>query len=296
MDHKDIKIEELEEKRCSKCGEVKPVSEFHKNRQCKYGVHSNCKICVSDWHKTWYVKNSEKINAACKKWRMANPEKVRAKGRNWAKANPEKVRAYTKKWRAANPKRAKAMAREREIVNFDKRSQQKKEWKAINSERRKIMDKKWRAENSERVKAVGREWRMKNLEKARAKGRKSSAKRRSTLKGKLGGNMSSNISHSLQRGTKGKNHWENMVDFNIDQLKTHLEKRFTPEMNWENYGTYWHVDHIIPVSVFNFTKPKHIDFKRCWSLKNLQPLEAIANKSKNARIENPFQPSLTLEI
>jgi 5-methylcytosine-specific restriction endonuclease McrA len=28
----------------------------------------------------------------------------------------------------------------------------------------------------------------------------------------------------------------------------HLQKQFTPEMNWENYGTYWEVDHIISLS------------------------------------------------
>jgi len=52
-------------------------------------------------------------------------------------------------------------------------------------------------------------------------------------------------------------------------------KTFEPWMSWKNYGKDgWEIDHKIPISVFNFTKPEHRDFKRCWALKNLQPLKS----------------------
>ena len=56
----------------------------------------------------------------------------------------------------------------------------------------------------------------------------------------------------------------------------------------------WHIDHIIPKSVFNFTKPEHEDFKRCWALKNLQPLWAEENISKFNKLDKHFQPTLAL--
>jgi 5-methylcytosine-specific restriction endonuclease McrA len=65
-------------------------------------------------------------------------------------------------------------------------------------------------------------------------------------------------------------------------------------MNWENYGSYWHIDHKIPISVFNFEKPEDYDFKRCWNLKNLQPLEKFKNMSKGNRLDKHFQPSLAI--
>jgi 5-methylcytosine-specific restriction endonuclease McrA len=65
-------------------------------------------------------------------------------------------------------------------------------------------------------------------------------------------------------------------------------------MTWENYGSEWHLDHKIPLSVHNFTKPEHSDFKKAWSLKNLQPLWAEDNLKKNAKLNKPFQPSLLL--
>jgi len=62
-------------------------------------------------------------------------------------------------------------------------------------------------------------------------------------------------------------------------------------MTWDNYGK-WHIDHVIPTSVFNFEKPEDDDFKRCWSLQNLQPLWALDNIKKGNKLEKPFQPKL----
>ena len=35
----------MTEKQCTKCGEVKPVSAFHKNKRAKDGLQSHCRIC-----------------------------------------------------------------------------------------------------------------------------------------------------------------------------------------------------------------------------------------------------------
>jgi len=39
-----------------------------------------------------------------------------------------------------------------------------------------------------------------------------------------------------------------LIGCNKEEFLLHLENQFTPEMTWENYGTYWEVDHIIPLS------------------------------------------------
>lgn len=75
----------------------------------------------------------------------------------------------------------------------------------------------------------------------------------------------------------------------------HLERQFLPGMTWENHGRFgWHIDHIIPLSAFNFETPDHIDFKRAWALSNLQPLWWQDNLKKRAKIEGAFQPSLAI--
>lgn len=50
-------------------------------------------------------------------------------------------------------------------------------------------------------------------------------------------------------------------------------------MTWDNYGKYWHLDHIKPLSWFDL----ETEFKDAWHLSNLQPLEATENLSKNNR-------------
>jgi len=108
--------------------------------------------------------------------------------------------------------------------------------------------------------------------------------------------MSTGILISLKGTTKKGRSWQTLVGYTIDQLKRHLESKFQKEMSWKNHGTFWHIDHIIPKSVFNFETPEDIDFKRCWSLDNLQPLEASENMRKNNRLDGAFQPSLMLTI
>lgn len=106
--------------------------------------------------------------------------------------------------------------------------------------------------------------------------------------------ISARIRHDLKgrkRRASIKNIFLGVLDYSIEKLIRHLEKQFQPGMTWENYGE-WHIDHKIPVSVFNFNSIHDIDFKRCWALKNLQPLWKEENIKKNDRLNASFQPSL----
>ena len=138
--------------------------------------------------------------------------------------------------------------------------------------------------------AYQREYRKNNLEKSAAYQREYY---KNNPKNRIRKNISEGIRRSLKSGKNGHS-WEDLVGYTTADLKKHLEKKFKKGMSWENYGE-WHIDHIVPVSAFNFTKPEHDDFKRCWALSNLQPLWAGENCSKSASLEKPFQPSLALE-
>lgn len=116
--------------------------------------------------------------------------------------------------------------------------------------------------------------------------------RAKTLKNRLRNGISASIGRGLKKGKEGKS-WTELLEFNLNSLMVHMEKQFTRGMSWGNYGE-WHIDHIIPVSVFNFSSPKHLDFKRCWQLSNLRPLWAKENLAKGMKLREPFQPSLAL--
>ena len=66
------------------------------------------------------------------------------------------------------------------------------------------------------------------------------------------------------------------------ELKEHIEKQFDEHMNWDNYGTYWNVDHIVPQAALIYDSLTHPNFKKCWALNNLRPLEAKLNSSKGS--------------
>jgi 5-methylcytosine-specific restriction endonuclease McrA len=72
--------------------------------------------------------------------------------------------------------------------------------------------------------------------------------------------------------------------FPAEEVMAHLERQFLPGMTWANYGSYWHIDHIVPVSAFRLANEAgEIDWdeaRRCWALTNLRPLSARANSKK----------------
>lgn len=67
----------------------------------------------------------------------------------------------------------------------------------------------------------------------------------------------------------------------ILELKLYLEQKFHIGMTWENYGSVWHIDHIIPLAVFDLTDRRQVKKVCHWS--NLQPLFAKDNLSKGGK-------------
>lgn len=74
------------------------------------------------------------------------------------------------------------------------------------------------------------------------------------------------------------------VSLKLDKasLVAHIEKQFLPGMTWNNHGPVWHIDHIIPCSVFDLTIKEQREY--CFSLINLRPLWAKENIRKSDSI------------
>ena len=68
-------------KRCTKCGETKPVAKFHRNRLSPDGLACWCKECLRAVNHGRYVANLEDSRKAKRKsarlWRNAHPEYAR---------------------------------------------------------------------------------------------------------------------------------------------------------------------------------------------------------------------------
>ncbi len=209
-------------KKCNKCGEVKPKTEFYKNKKTKDGLQYTCKKCCRELNKEYYKNNYEKARENRRIWRENNPEY----NKEWAKNNPEKVREYQRKYYKNNPEKVKKRTR----------TYNKEYW----------------------------------------------AKRRAIPQNKVNASFRERIRKSINNKKAGRK-WESLVGYTLEELMKHLESKFEPWMTWDNYGE-WHIDHIRPISLFNFTSAEDKEFRECWALKNLQPLEARENIIKSNKL------------
>lgn len=267
-------------KKCTKCGTIKEDSDFYVMHSRNNNLYSSCKKCCGVIKKEWEEKNREKVKQRNKKWRENNPEKVKKHSKESYLRNREKRVAWGKEYYLKNSDKVKERARKWDLAHPEEVKKRSKKWYALHPDKSLEWNNRWRKNNPDKVLEIQKREYWKN---------------RTTPKVRLSHNVSSCILHSLKRGGKGHRHWEELVGYTLDQLRKHLEKQFTEGMSWENYGE-WHVDHIIPVKAFNYETPEDIDFKRCWCLKNLRPLWAKENQSKNCRIDRPFQPSLAIAV
>jgi hypothetical protein len=155
-----------------------------------------------------------------------------------------------------------------------------KKWGQQHLENRRKSRRKWAQKNpeykKEYMKKYGKKYMSNYLKQRREK----------DPKFRLDQNMGNLIYKSL-KSKKARREWKTLVDYTLEDLIEHLEGQFDKDMNWQNYGSYRQVDHIKPRSLFKYTSPGELNFRECWALKNLQPLEKFANlKKNNVFVEN----------
>jgi hypothetical protein len=89
------------------------------------------------------------------------------------------------------------------------------------------------------------------------------------------------IIETIKRG--GSRSVSTLTGCTASQLKKHLESAFRRGMTWDNHGSRWHIDHIIPCSSFNLTEES--EQLKCFHYSNLRPLFAKENyKKSNKRL------------
>lgn len=158
----------------------------------------------------------------------------------------------------------------------------------------KCLKKQWEYDNSEKGRQRRYRWLRKNpsylkLYRGRPEVKKSINKyhrrlREENPKLRLDQNTCNLVGQSL-KGKKAGRKWETLVGYTLKDLIIHLENKFDRNMTWENYGSYWHVDHIKPRSLFQYVYSTDSEFKKCWALENLQPLEKTLNLKKRNTFE-----------
>lgn len=133
-------------------------------------------------------------------------------------------------------------------------------------------NRRWASNNRQKSNEIKKRYKIRNRASCLASAREYQRNKRKDPLFRLNRAMSKAVWAWLKSG-KGFRHWETFVEFTLSDLIAHLEKKFTSEMNWDNYGTYWEVDHVKPISLCE-------TFEEAWKLNNLQPLTCSKNRSK----------------
>jgi len=164
-------------------------------------------------------------------------------------------------------------------------SMKKYESKPETKKRKSKNHKVWSEKNRDHLNNYHKEWREKNINKHRENKRNYEKNRKSNDPlYKLISNFRTAIYQVLKENNVKKNgHYFDILKYTPEQLINHLEKQFSDEMTWDNYGD-WHVDHKHPISLYNIKEIGDNEFMKCWSLDNLQPMWGVDNIKKSNKL------------
>jgi hypothetical protein len=182
----------------------------------------------------------------------------------------------------------------REINDFDKRKDSKDGFRNECKFCRRKIKNDYTNRNKEKVLLLAKKWRENNPEKVKNRTKKyhelNRDKEKKYKKQKYHSDsfyrMKECVRARMRRFFDINNINKNNKTFDIvgctpEELKIHLEKKFTKDMSWENYGYYgWHIDHIIPLS---FGKTEKEIYQLC-HYTNLQPMWWTENFNKSDNI------------
>lgn len=247
-------------KQCAICEKHKEYDDFHRDKSRKDGWRDLCKDCQ-------------------KKYREQNRERIAIQASQWAKNNRDKI----------NTARKLRHAKNKDAINARKREHYK-----ANKEEMKALRREYYKRNTNKILAINKKSHQKNKAVAARCIKRYEEKMRSDPRFQLNRRMKTAVRRMLRNGKEGKK-WTDLVGYTVDALARRLKRTMPEGYTWQDFMEgKLHIDHIIPVKVFSFTNPCHLDFRRCWALNNLQLLPAHENLVKRARLENPFQPCLML--
>lgn len=192
-------------------------------------------------------------NERTRRWKLENKDKVRAARKRHVKKYSEKIKKEAKKYREEHP-------------------EYKKEW----YKQHKVEAKEW--------------WNNRSKEQKQAKAEYNKVWKKDRYKNNNNYKIRCIISSAVRRSLKGMKKGDsikNILGYTIEELKEHLEHQFEDWMNWDNLGLTankeketWQIDHIIPVNTFNIKKIGDEEFRKCWALDNLRPLDSYINNRR----------------
>lgn len=234
---------------CNRCGLEKQLAAFRRGSQCR--------ACDKLVKLKWEANNRERHLASCRRRgrqvRERDPELYRAKKRDYDARNRERVN------------KTKAEAHRRRVAANPEKYLEKGRQSRNGENRARYLAR--RRESNQRRKEAARRYERERWHKDETY----------RLKCRLRWFLRQQVRKGRQIKTRGA---FDLLGCSIPDFRLYLESKFESGMTWENYGKDgWHIDHIMPLAIFDLTNPEHQ--KRAFHFSNMQPLWAAENMSKS---------------
>lgn len=245
-------------KRCSKCKELVPFSDFYKAKNKFLGLQPACRFC-----------NSKSTGHTPRKRMLLDTEKKIKQCRVCGEIKSFDEFNKDSKLKLGISAYCKACLKKKREEDIEKSRAISRKSEAKHRVKRNAKNRKYGRENRARLNEY-----MKNRMK-------------SDINYRLTRLLRTRLANAV-RGEYKAGSAISDLGCSIEELKTHLESKFydhpiTGEvMSWESYGFYgWHIDHIKPLASFDLTDREHA--KQACHYTNLQPLWAEDNHRKGDR-------------
>ncbi len=256
----DISSVKIDTATLSNCGKPLKLVESVKHYNPIYVdvkmENKDCQTCqetkaIGDFPKSKMRNGNYRYKNICKKChcknekerRLANIEKFREKDKQYYQENKSIIVPKNKEYRNRNKDAINAQKRSYYENNIEQIKQYHQENKQVRNEKNKIK----RRQNPY--------YALKEALKVRIFDILKSSKKESTSK---------------------------LIGCSNEELKTWIESQFVEDISWDNYGTYWHLDHVIPIAFFDLNNED--ERYMCFNWLNIRPLEKTKNISKSDNI------------
>lgn len=174
------------------------------------------------------------------------------------------INLRNRQYRENNKEYFSKMRKKHYKKNRSKLLAQKAKYVAKNKDKKAKYDKQYRKNNADKIRLHKKNWEKKH---------------KNNPIFKIKRNLRRRI-HHLVKGQKS-DHTFNLIGCNAEEFKIHIESQFKPGMTWNNYGSHWHIDHIIPCCTFDLSKES--EQRKCFHYTNQQPLWKEENLKKGRR-------------
>lgn len=253
--------------KCNKCGIEKEQSSFPKRKGTPHGIRKTCKSC--------YVPTKREVFEI---------PKVKTCSRCGIEKTPEKFSKDSRKKTGLTSTCIECRSKSYYATQAKPLEQLKQKGTRLNTESHK-----WCSSCSQLLRREENFYKNKQAKDGLAYKCKSCHNKREIARRNKNPTykLRTNISRSIRGMLSGKQKSASCLaylPYSLEQLREHIENQFDDKMSWENYGSYWDLDHIYPHSKLPYDSMEHPNFEKCWRLENLQPLEKLENIKKSNKV------------